>query len=556
MTPLAAHLIVAAACIAPVLIFAYVGFSRSSKSSSHSDYFTSEQNVGSSDYANTSVGYSLQMAAVFLFAVWGIDYGLGALWVVLFWALGYAVLYALLKYFLPFHAEQTTLHGYLAKVYGFKHLRWVASIATVLGLWGTMMAEVSYTLIVLAPVVDDGWLRMGLSVVFLLLGTSFIIANGYKAEVRAERVQVPFAYIGLLIAIVATVPTVWLVAGKFAFVVTILIMFGALAAILIAKLGADLKNPFGDKQIVIPGVFFLALVVVSIAAVNYLPMGSRESVLDMPIFGHQLQAQGLFALFALFVANVLWMPVDFATWQRIGSVRGRGEEVLERVKRGTWRVMLESPATWALGAVLGIIVNAGGFSYASDSYSGLGSFANALFSNSIPYLGATGFAIYLLFVVGCIAVMLSTVDAILSAISFTIHDDILPGGSVGRAKVVTLLLVLTGVPAYAFLQYLTQNSIATILYGAYAMQLSLAVVVILALLRRRIESRAAMASVITGFAGTIVATIIAIRIPSPETFVLGPVFAVGGAIVGYILFFDYKGYNLRRQRNKSELKKE
>jgi hypothetical protein len=54
-----------------------IGFSRASKARDESQYFIANQGVSTQDYANVSVGYALQMAAMFLFASWGFVYGVG-----------------------------------------------------------------------------------------------------------------------------------------------------------------------------------------------------------------------------------------------------------------------------------------------------------------------------------------------------------------------------------------------------------------------------------------------------------------------------------------------
>jgi len=168
---MALHWPVLLASILPIAIYLVVGiFAKSSKVTSVDDYFIYSQQVGTNDYANTSVGYALQMAAMFLFAYWGIIYGLGALWTAVFWALGFALLYILLPKFIPFHDQPTTLHDYLSRKYNRKSIRWLAAFATIAGLWGTMMAELDYTMQVYAPVVSDPIYTFIIQSLFLFFG--------------------------------------------------------------------------------------------------------------------------------------------------------------------------------------------------------------------------------------------------------------------------------------------------------------------------------------------------------------------------------------------------
>jgi hypothetical protein len=142
------------ATITPIIAYLVIGSQKRSRAETTSDYFIYSQEVSTEDYANTSVGYALQMAAIFLFAYWGALYGLGALWTPLFWGIGFWLLIRLLPYFMNYHARASTMHEYMGHVFGnSKLLQTLAAIATIVGLWGTMMAEVDYTIQIYIPIV-------------------------------------------------------------------------------------------------------------------------------------------------------------------------------------------------------------------------------------------------------------------------------------------------------------------------------------------------------------------------------------------------------------------
>ena len=191
------------ATVLPMAFYLYVALRRDSRARSDDEYFIYAQEVSAADYANTSVGYALQMAAVFLFAYWGATYGLGALWTVIFWGIGFYLLLRILPRFLSFHAYKTTMHAYVADRSKAGHtLQGLAAAATIFGLLGTMMAEIDYTVQVYSPVVrsKSGMLLVG--GIFLLFGLAYIIISGYKAEVLTERFQVPIAYMGIIVVLV------------------------------------------------------------------------------------------------------------------------------------------------------------------------------------------------------------------------------------------------------------------------------------------------------------------------------------------------------------------
>ena len=545
-----AYIGAALATVLPLALYMAVGLSKKSKSQTVGEYFIYGQKVSVQDYANTSVGYALQMAAMFLFAYWGVLYGLGALWVPLFWGLGFLLLYLLLPKFMRYHEQGTakTMHQYLAQCYGGgRVLQSTAAIATIMGLWGTMMAEIDYVVQVYSPIFTNPWAVYFSGAAFLVFGVLYIIINGYKAEVHTERIQVPLAYLGLIAVLILVLPAVWRHGGEKPYTIIFYLLLLTFTIIFVAKLlqGWSWRHPLRDKQILIPIVAAVGILILDHwlrAQPANLPAGAQPTVLDKPI-GEQLYAQGWFALLSLFVANFLWMPVDLSTWQRVASVEGEGSEVLRRLRRGTLRVMLESPATWLLGVCLGLVINGGGFIPAgTDASEGLAKFSAALFdASAAPHLGSAALWLYPLFVMACISVMLSTVDSLISAIAFTAYRDLPPyieSDNLRPARLWTLGIMLAGLVVYPLLRLGMGVNLPTFLYASYSAQLSLIVIVVFALTGARLSKRSAIGSLVGGLLATAVTFVLAVRIPaSPEIAVLPPIFAVCGSFVGYILAY-------------------
>jgi Na+/proline symporter len=537
--------------------YIYVGLSRRSQAKDEKQYFVAGQAVSINDYANVSVGYALQMAALFLFAYWGFAYGIGALWTALFWALGYVVLYYILPKFKDYRdsAATDTLHGFIRKQFSSaRSLQLLAAAATIVGLLGTMFAEVDYTVAVYHPALQIRPIILQAS--FLFFGVGYVIWNGYKAEVNTERIQVPLAYIGLLTVLFFAFPQVYVFSGMRPFRIVIGVTAAVLIVMAIAKsfditagLGAR-KFRWMDWQLAIPLGGLIVLVPESVWIVSSLKPGNSPTVFNLPLTS-QFYAQGIIGLLSLLIANVLWMPVDISTWQRVGSVEGDDAAVLRSLRRGTFRVMLESPASWCLGAVLGWIISAGGYvphDY-SDPYSVVAAFADRMSRQGLSsLLGTWQSVLYPIFVVSCVAVMLSTVTSILSAVSFTADRDLLPdkADNIMRVRVLSAGILLLGVVVYEGLRSIFKANLATLLYGAYSAQLCLFLVIMFALYKKRLSARAAYWSIIIGLAGAFISTIVAILRPDqPELSVVAPLFAVVGSIIGYIL-----GYQLvERNRN-------
>jgi Na+/proline symporter len=534
----------------PVTLSLFTGFRRESRASSEAEYLIAGQHVSANDYANTSVGYALQMAAVFLFADWGAHYGIGALWVALFWCLGFALLYWLLPKFMPFRdkTEPMTLHEYLAKsVGGSRRVQIVASLATILGLSGTLMNEVFYTLTVYEPVTGEGPLVRALAIVFLAVGMSYVVVNGFKAEVRAERVQMVIAYVGFIGVLVLSLPFVWSYATPTSYARVELGLIATLALLVVAKVNftsrfRSWRETFPDSQVVIP-IIAILIILLQRQWTQMIPHGHVQSVLEKP-FDVQITAMGWLGVISLFVANALWMPVDLATWQRVESVDGRDGKGLQRLRKGTLRVLIESPASWSLGVVLGWILSAGGFvPISGDTSAALGSFANALATGSrtaqVPW---ANLFLYVPFLAACVAIMLSTISGLLTAVGYTAYRDLLGPRTrtLNRARIWTLGILAVTYVAYTAALNVPGATLATLLYGAYAMQLALIVSVLVVLAGGRGSARAAFASIAFGMVASIVCTALAIWTGAEALYVLPPVAAVLVAIAFYCVVYPFE----------------
>src|SRR5579859_4058699 len=201
--------IIILATLLPVAYYIYVGLRKDSRADSLDDFFIYNRNVNAKDFANTTVGYSLQMAALFLFADWGIRYGFGALWVPIFWGIGFFLLNFAIPKFDYFISQNWTLHGYLKNRFNSRALQWVAAMATIIGLWGTMMVEIDYATQIYQPFFPTKIGLFLLGMAFLAFGFVYIALGGYKAEVNTERVQVPVAYATLLAIILILVLNIY-----------------------------------------------------------------------------------------------------------------------------------------------------------------------------------------------------------------------------------------------------------------------------------------------------------------------------------------------------------
>jgi hypothetical protein len=554
-------LIVSLAVLVPIGTYIWIGFfKKESKANSLAEYYLANQEISADDYANTSVGYGLQMASLFLFAEWGMRYGLGALWVPVFWAGGFWLLLRVLPKFDSFHSSKLTLHGYLRVRFGNSvALQRLAAVLTILGLGGTMLAEVDYTVGVFGPLhLPPG----SLFAAFLLFGTGYIVINGFKAEVITERYQVPVAYSCLVGTLLFLLPAVWenSTIESFRSIVVLLLLalgFVAFGKLLTVSTWTEIFGTFHFRMFV---VATLVVIVELFVLKAHAPSGA-VAILTSPI-SSQIEAQGIVQLVSLLAANFLWMIVDISTWQRVAAVGSATPGVfpIEALRKGTRRVVFESPATWVLGVSLGWIMVAV-LPKGSNPSNGIATLMDLMssggaFSGSTPLLPPElmRYVVYPAFAAACVAVMLTTVNALVSTISFTLYCDVLAGGMVAsnqatdeekkrlkKAQIVTAVSIILGALAFPLAKMVFGNSLQTVLYTAYAAQLSLFVVAVLALWNVNCRRRSAIVSLIAGLAMSLACGVLSGL--NPDNFDLGvmpPLFGLVGAFAGYVITYRFE----------------
>lgn len=550
------------ATVLPFAFYVYLGFRRQSQAIDVEDYFVYKRTLNHRDFANTSVGYALQMAAIFLFADWGFRYGFGGFWVPLFWFMGYLLLYFLIPKFEPFLENTWSLHGYLRSYFKSRSLQVVAAAATIVGLWGTMMVEIDYCAAVYQPILGSSWEQggtFGLSLFFLAFGLSYVVYGGYKATVNNERVQVPIAYAFFLVVIFLLLVMVRNSGYNITFSILSLTLIALFVLMIVAKLNIVSREPklpepiLYDLQIIIPilGIIATGIIVFFVPTHPTSAVGERFPELSQNLFG-QVKAQGALAIISLFFANFFWMPVDVSTWQRISSIQVRAglspTERLAPIKKGIFRVMLESPVSWGFGVVFGIALKYSGiFTIKDDPSIAIQKFTEFLLaSDADSYIGL----IYPIFIVAMIAIMLSTVDELLSAITFTAYEDVVIGDgkivsderakkALNIARATTLTICILGSIMYYSFRFILKIDIMTILYTFYSSQLALFPAVIGSLYRKNAVAKAAIISILSGILAAFVSAYYS-KFGGLDLSLFSPLACLGFSSVSYILITKYE----------------
>jgi hypothetical protein len=351
-----------------------------------------------------------------------------------------------------------------------------------------MMTEVDYTVQLFQPVTPTWQEQFGLLSFFLLFGVTCIIVNGFKAEVLVERVQLPVSYCGVIAVLCLLLPSAWsrsdpqMGLSIFALLLLTLIVM-ALGKVQTVK-HSSIRS---DKQLLIPVLATGLILIVCVYLHNDAAAFRGTTNAPVPPL-QQFKAQGWLGIISLFLANALWMIVDISTWQRIASVKQEGGEFpLAALRSGTLRVLFESPASWLLGIVLGWSIRAlGVLPPGADPSEGLSRFASALAGGTFqlaPPLTVLTPALYPVLIYATVSIMLSTVNALASTISFTAYSDLPPyrdfesvgatdRASLRHARIWTAAFVVIGLILYPLIRHVAGTSPSKINLGSELLPLT------------------------------------------------------------------------------------
>ncbi len=496
------------------------------------DYFLYDRSLPSKDFLKTSVGYSLQAASIYLFIYWALVYGIGAIFVPIAWWAGYvlqrwAVSRGYLDRFLGREGVHT-IHRFTGEAAddssGQKKLGKAArtlvvamAVSTIIGLGGTLIAEMDYASVFVHDALGltgARFVTIASHIGVLLFAGLYVLWGGYRAVVETDKFQVPVSYVSF---------------GVVLFVMAALLARGGDLAygLVIAVLGTVMYAWFwwrrrsirsldptysikGDSLVFGP----LVLVGFFVVVASVLGGGRQSSGTTLATFlGWQqgyagfngLLGFGVLGVLALLVANAGWQFVDISSLQRLQSVQfgGHNGEQRRHVLMGLNQTAVEAAGVWVLILLLGL-----GLRLAKLP----GTETTASFFAALPGAAAL---LAPVFVFTVITFMLSTVDGFISAISYVAHYDLFSSGEGERGQVealryprmVTLLTMFAVYLLYLLVKEQVHDRISAVLYGVWAFQISIGVVIIRAFFSRkegrRVNALAGVASVFAGWVGAI-----------------------------------------------------
>jgi Na+/proline symporter len=579
----------------PFLVSILFSLNPNLSSDSARGYFLANRELSVSGFIASTIGYSLQVSSIYLFFYWGILYGLYPVIMCITWALGYALLARLVRDgrldgFLGLkrgdqllheplddrELKTRTIHGYVAerisqvvaaenqqpkkrpavratvkKRLAVRGAVLAVSLASVVGIAGTMMTEIDYSAVfflqAIAVEATDSVIRYFTQISILLFTALYVLWGGFKAAVWTDRLQVPVAYVGLGVFTVGLSFYALRQKDGFAVVYLLLILLALYLALLVFRIRALAKA--GDAwSRTIAGLTFGSLLFVTFVAICLQPWSATREGLNAffrllhPSFPSQFV---LFGGLSLFVTNVIWQLIDISGLQRLQAIdkeeiQHSRSEIADVIKN----TGIEAGLGWVLIIMCALVLKLIGIAGPNDLIKTL--------------FGAGGWFVYLVpvFILTVVVFMLSTISGFISSVAYIAHYDIAPalglyepgpdthtGDEIRLTRMVTLVCVALIYLGYTVLRATTHDDISTLLYAIWAFQLAITPSIVTALLRKeRLSASAVIFSTISGLATAwYVAThplqsLFGISIDSDAWAIMPPLAVVSLSSLVFILF--------------------
>ncbi len=561
----------------PFIVSVFVAIQPGVRPKGIKDYFLYGRKLEPSGFLDTSVGYSFQATSIFLFFYWTFAYGISSLFVPFAWAIGYLLMYIAVKTgklddFLGSSEDNPasqviTIHGYAASRLkpsrATSVLVFLLAVATILGLGGTLVAEIDYALSFILPALglagteSSRFIETASQIAVLLFTGCYVLWGGYKAVVKTDIIQVPLAYVtigavlfvvawnaisaghasnGLLIAIAASV-----LFGVF-FLSRLLLVYRPA----VSSENDRQKTQDARKNLATAGLVFWPLVTVGlvVALVALINIGKAEQTF-LPITKANVNwwGFGVIGVIALAVTNAIWQFIDISSLQRLQSLDYGGdqaqvpESARQSVCKGLLAAGIEASGVWVLVIALALAFQAAGVL----SYEDLPAF----------FAEREGFQVLLgpIFIFAVVIFMISTVDGFISAMAYVTFYDLLRrrsgnedsgnSHSLGLARKTTLLMLFFIYGGYHLLKASLPDEglIEVVLYAIYAIQVSIAPPVLAAFFYPRCST--AVAGILSVAAGCVTAVLTAVsepilRIPADSWYVIPPLATL---LVSFATFF-------------------
>lgn len=413
----------------PLFIYMVVAITVPKATLSHPDqWFALFRKVGTTPFSNSAIAYAFQVASIYPFMLWA-AHGilLVSLLNSLFWGIGIILFAAVLPRLRAFASKDRTIHGLLGDTYGPRLRPWT-SLVTVVGLLGLAIGEVVWGSAVVKPMLPHEDFIYMVIFLFLFSALTYVSYGGQASSIRTDQVQLLFSYLGVagVVVYLAYLAIFHGSHGSWPLQIMAVIMIPFTLFVLALRrwrfLATDNEvTSYGKRVTLVSNVSItagLVLITLGLIAVIW-RQGWLHPFYRLP---PQFTGFGRSGILAICLLPLFWQFVDMANWQRLLCLRGQGDAATENnrmseMRRGFCIFALESPWTWmmfiALGALAAVGVPA---CVEGDSFTRLPSLLVSSTNILDKFIGY-------MFVVSVMAIMLSTVDSVLSAAMFAFVYD-------------------------------------------------------------------------------------------------------------------------------------
>jgi hypothetical protein len=518
----------------PFVVSILSTFSPSTRVKDIEGYFLFDRELDIDGFLKSTIGYSLQVASITLFFYWTFQSGiLGSAVVCLAWASGYWLMSAFvmrgkLNSFLGSGRRDVqtteTIHGFIGartKTHSGRLRYWAVlavSLASVIGLGGTMMAEIDYStqfFMSAAQVTSTELLRVVIEFSVVVFTVLYVLWGGYKSSVFTDRFQTPIAYVafsvfGFAVAATAKGTTV---AGLGLIILVMAMLFAVLLWRRFNTLRRfhDVWGQLTAALTFVPILIFAGAVLVYLSPTWKTPLTTGlwnihalAPILFPPT--STFLGFGIWGTIALVFANGVWQFIDISSLQRLQSLdKKQVDQHRSNVANAIWNIGLEAGVGWLLISLTAILMRS--VALTNDNFiSSLLNTRDQAYAFVVP-----------VFVLTVVIYMLSTISGFISALSYISYYDIVPSflrqsNIISEAAVsshtrlqaarVTTLFVIGGIFIFYLLLRLVVpgDQIANVLYAIYAFQIAILPNAFVALFftRLRIDPVASILSVIAG----------------------------------------------------------
>lgn len=498
------------------------------KSTSFEDYYIANRSIKPDKFISSTVIYSLQVAAITLFSTWGFLYGFWVVLVPIFWAAGYLLIIFLIKKgyldsFL-FSDSTGTIHQFIGNHSNARSIAIIAALCSLVGISGPALFEAEFVGGLISNLVASNNSEVPSNLIIEKYSNLFFVAlvgfactymlyGGFRALIKTDEIQLSIGFISFSIFL-SLIFYLIAINGH----LDASLVLGVLAAILCFSVVAIYLKEIKNKVKIISAFpVLVSLIAFSCSVVFSYIYGfnienNNNKLIQVLKIDEPLILGGM-SLISLLVANVLYQLVDIGQWQRLLSIKLYKKDSKEQCKSiissSLAKTGLYCSITWILAILLGVSLNFISADIAANPYDAIKILLIDMQSNQ----GVLGKVITLTFMLSIVAIAMSTMDSLISSITFTIHNDWLLSisdklKSQTVARLSTVIYVVIAISAYKWL-YSKVDNFADILYCCWGFQIALAPTITGALLGHAGNKIRSISSILFGAIGALTPLFIA-----------------------------------------------